>query len=230
MKNHLKRLAIPRTWTINRKENTFTVRPSPGPHSFELSLPLGVILRDFVKYARTIREAKKILNHNEVLVDGKRKKDHRLPVGLFDVLSFADIKKDFRILLDQKGRLVVKEISASEAKLKPCRIIGKKMLSKKLQVNLHDGKNILADDKFKGKVGDTVLVTLPENKIKELLELKKDSFVYVIYGKRSGDSGLLKEVQENNAVYLRDNQEIKTLKRYLFVLGDKKSKIDIKND
>ena len=227
MKNHLKRISSPKTWTLDRKKNTFTVRPNPGPHPLKYSLPLGILIRDVLGYSQTIREVKKLLHNKTVLVDGHRKKDHRLALGLFDVLSFPDLKENWRVLFDLKGRLVLKKIKADESQLKPCQIINKTRLSKNIQLNLHDGKNILAAPDFKGKVGDTVLISLPEQKIKEVWELKKDAFVYLTRGKRSGDSGSLQEIQENRAVYQKDKKDIKTLKKYLFVLGPKKPMIDI---
>ena len=59
MKRHLKRIAAPKKWAIDRKENTFITRSKPGAHTLDLSLPLGVIIRDFIKYTHTLREAKK---------------------------------------------------------------------------------------------------------------------------------------------------------------------------
>lgn len=224
--SHIKRLNTPKTWTINRKETKFSLRPKPGPHPMDLSLPLGIVLRDFLKYAQSVSEAKKILNNNQVLVDGKRRTDYRLPVGLFDVLSFPGIKKDYRMLLDRKGRLGLKEIDAKESNFKPCKITGKTVLPKnQLQLNLSDGRNILTDKKC--NVGDTVIITLPDQKIKEIFELKKDAFVFLIKGKHAGDSGLLQEVKNKRAVYQKDKQDIETLKKYLFALGDKKPVIDI---
>jgi small subunit ribosomal protein S4e len=224
--SHLKRLASPRNWMIKRKETKFTTRPKPGPHSIDSSLPLGIILRDILKFAHTTREAKKLLNNNPVLVDGKRKKDHRLPVGLFDILSFPDIQKKYRLLLDSKGRIALKEINFKESDIKPCKIIKKTILQKnKLQLNLFDGKNILTDKKC--KVGDTVVITLPDQKIKEILEVKKDAFIFLIKGRHAGDSGLLQEIKNNRIVYQKDKQAIETLKDYLFVLGDKKPIIDV---
>ncbi|MFH1682393.1 MAG: 30S ribosomal protein S4e [Candidatus Woesearchaeota archaeon] len=227
MKNHLKRLASPKNWMIDRKMNKFIVKPSPGPHPQEASLPLGVILRDFLKYTQTMREAKKLLNTNEVLVDGKRKRNPRLPVGMFDVLSIPTLKEHFRLLLDSKGRIAIKKIEEKESSVKPCKITGKKIVSGKMQLNLHDGKNILVEKDFKGKVGDTVLLSLPELKIKESFELKKGAFVFLTKGKRGGDSGVLQELKERQAVYQKDQQEIETLKKYLFVLGNKESSITI---
>ena len=142
MTNHLKRISAPKTWSINRKQYTYTIKPSPGPHSAKYSLPLGIILRDVLKYTQTLREAKKLLNNKTVLVDGKRKKDHRLALGLFDVLSFPDLKENWRVIYDLKGRIILNKIKAEESKLKPCKIINKTRLSKNIQLNLHDGKNI----------------------------------------------------------------------------------------
>lgn len=229
MKSHLKRLASPRTWPLRRKKRKacFISRPRPGPHSQEGSLPLGLLLRDFLSFAHTMQEAKKLLNNRPVLIDGERRKDSRLPVGLFDVLSFPETKENFRLLLDRKGRLALKAVKPAESSLKPCKIIGKTALPGRIQLNLHDGRNLLVDLNFPSKVGDTLLITLPDQKIKELLSLKKDAFVFLTKGKRAGDAGLLQEIKGELAIYQKDSQTIETLKEYLFVLGDKKPVIDI---
>lgn len=229
MKHHLKRLASPKSWLVGRKgKNKFISRPKAGGHALAVSLPLGVIIRDFLKYAGTMEEAKKLLNTQQVLVDGRRRKDHRLPAGLFDVISFPELKENFRLLLDRKGRVAIKKINPEESSLKPCRIVKRTALSKDLQLNLHDGRNISVDKTFPGKVGDTVLITLPEQKIKETLELAKEAFVFLAKGKRAGGAGLLQEIKGELAIYQKDNQAVTTLKKYLFVLGHKKPVIDIK--
>jgi len=227
MKNHLKRLTAPKTWTIDRKIRKFITRPQPGGHRLDSSLPLNVILRDFLKKAHTTKEAKKMLHHKQVLVDGKIKINPRLPVGLFDVISFPEIKSSFRILLDQKGRLIITQIDETENNIKPCKIIGKKLLSQKMQLNLHDGKNILVKKDFPIKVGDTVLITLPDLKIKETFPLQSSAFVFLTKGKCAGDSGILKEINDNQAIYQKGRQTIETLKKYLFVLGNQKAAIKI---
>lgn len=225
---HLKRLAAPRSWLIGRKKGVFVSKPKPGPHALEASLPLGMILRDSLKLGRTMREVKKLLNNQTVLVDGKRRKDHRFPVGLFDVLAFPELKENFRLLLDRKGRLALKKIEAKESSLKPGKIRGKTRLAKKIQLNLHDGRNLLVEPDFKGKVGDTVLIELPGQKVKGILELKEGAFVFLVRGKGKGDAGVLQEIKGERAIYQRDNQKIETLKKYLFVLGKQKPVIDIK--
>ena len=90
MKNHLKLIAAPKTWFVPRKTNVFTLRPSPGAHSLSYGMPLGLLLRDQLKVASTMGEARKIISNKEVLVDGVARTDHRFIVGLFDVLSSAE--------------------------------------------------------------------------------------------------------------------------------------------
>ena len=172
-----------------------------------------------------MREVKILLKNKTVLVDGKKREEYRLPVGLFDVISLPEIKENYRIVLDTKGNVSVKKIEPEEASIKPCKIVGKKTLKQKIQLNLHDGKNILVDKEFKCKIGDSVLITLPENKIKSLLELKKDAIVYLIKGKHGGDVGTLKEIKNQLATYQKEEKEIETSKDYLFVIGEKKSVI-----
>lgn len=226
MKNHLKRIASPRTWFVDRKANTFIVRPNPGAHSLENGLPLGVLLRDNLAVASTMGEVKKLLNNKEVLVDGKRRKDHSFMVGLFDVLSVPELKKYYRLTLDRKGRLQLVEISAHESSLKLGKVVGKTVVKNgKMQFNLHDGRNVLAD--VKANVGDTFVVTLPQASIKKVLPLKKGAKVFLTKGKHAGNIGLLKEIKGDEATYSVDNIDIETAKGYLFVVGENDAEIKL---
>ncbi len=119
-KNHLKKIATPRTWNINRKENTFVTKAKPGPHDKSLSCALSVFIKDIVGLAATTKNAKYILNEKTVLVNGKRRKDYRFPVGFMDVIYFKEIDKHYRIILNRKGKL-----DAIEAKKKDSHVLVK---------------------------------------------------------------------------------------------------------
>lgn len=226
MKNHLKRIASPRTWLINRKQNKFTVRPKPGAHSLEQGLALGIVVRDLLKLASTMTEVKKLLNDQEILVDGKRRKDNRFITGLFDVITIPVLKKSFRVLLDAKGRIIVKETLAEESLLKPCKIVGKTVLSKgKIQFNLHDGKNLIGE--YQAKVGDTLMLELPSLAVKEILVRDKGVAVFLTKGKNAGNHGFLKEIKNTEAILNLKGKEIETTKKYLFVVGKKESAITL---
>ncbi len=218
MKNHLKRIAAPRTWQLARKSATFTLRPFPGGHGFEMGLALGSVLRDHLHLTRTMNEVQKMLHANEVLVDGKRKKDRRTLVGLFDIIGIPKISKQFQVGLDSKGRLIVTEIDAKVASMKVCRVIGKTVLKGgKIQLNLYDGKNILT--KKDVKVGDSVVITLPQHEIQKVLPLKVGAKIFLTHGKHAGTSGTLKELDLKSARYeLEDGTSIETARRYLFVV------------
>lgn len=218
MKLHLKRISAPKTWILDRKRTTFILRPKPSGHAMENGLPLGIIIRDVLKLTKTLREVKKLLNNQEVLVDSKRKKDSRCHLGLFDILSFPSLKKSYHLIFDIKGRVILREIPTSNQKT--CKVVGKTILpKKKIQLHLHDGKNILCDKEI--KVGDSVILSLPDLKVKEVLNLKPGVLIYLIKGKYQGDHGKLKEIRDNEAIYTRDGKEIETSKRYLFVIQDK---------
>lgn len=228
MKNHLKRISAPKTWLINRKENTFILRPNPGSHSLDTGMPLGVVMRDLLNLASTMDEVKKILSNNNIAVDGKRRKDHRYLVGLFDVLSFPETKKYYRMSIDEKGRIIIIEIDEKESKLKLCKVVGKNAISGgKLQFHLHDGKNILSTQK--AKVGDSLLISLPTLEVKEVMALQAGAEVILTKGNHGGDIGKLKEIKSKEAVYVSSTgKEIDTYKDYLFVLGKKESAITLR--
>jgi len=226
MKNHLKLIAAPKTWFVRRKTKVFTLRPNPGAHSLEYGMPLGLLLRDELKLASTMGEARKIANSKDVLIDGVARADHRFIVGLFDVLSVPKLKKQYRMLLDKKGRLRLAEIDAKESSVKLAKVVGKTALKGgKIQFNLHDGRNIVSD--AKAQVGDTFLVNLPDVKVAKILPAKKGAKVFLIKGKHAGDVGTLKEIKGVEATYTLDGADIDTAKAYIFVVGDKETEINL---
>ena len=226
-KNHLKRLAAPKTWNVKRKGLNFITKQMPGPHGLETGMPISVLLKEVLNYARNTREVNKILNTNPIKVDGKVRKDFRFPVGLFDTIEFTSINEYFRVILNRKGKLDLIKIKKDEVSLKPCKIIGKTNVGGKLQLNLFDGKNILADSNSY-KVGDTLLLLLPEQKISKHLKLGKKSTIFLIGGKHIGEIGNVEDIVEDKIIY-KDQKGglIETSKKYAFVVGENKSTIEL---
>ena len=225
-KKHLKRLNTPTTWNIKRKENKYIKRPYPGAHSFNDGMPLSIFLKDLLNFAKTNKEVKNILNKQEVLIDGIKRKDSKFIVGLMDVISLPYLKENFRVILNKKGKLDIIKINESESKLKICKIIGKSVCEGKLQINLFDGRNILAEKKD-CKVGDSVLVELPELKIKEIIKLENGSMVLIVDGKKSGKIAVIEDIKDNIMKCRDDEGSFETSKAYAFAIGTDKSLIKI---
>lgn len=226
-KDHFKRLAAPKTWQIMRKESKFITKPVPGPHSLEVGIPLSALLKEFLNYDASMREIKKILNFNDIKIDGKIVKNSRFPIGIFDLIEISNINTYLRVILNRKGKIELVKINKEEASLKPCKIIGKTMVKGKLQLNLYDGKNILVDDNSY-KVGDTVLLSLPEQKITKHLKLSKKSTIALTGGKHIGELGIVEDIIEDKIIYKNMNGDlVETSKKYAFVVGDIKSSITL---
>ena len=141
-RKHLKRYKAPKTWPIHPKEDTWTVKPSAGAHSIDDALPLTLVIRDILGLADNSREAKRIINSGNVLVDGRVVKDYKFPVGFMDIIEIPKTGEIYRVLLDNKGRLQLKEIDNGDSKL--CQVVNKTTIKGgKTQLNLHDAKNKL---------------------------------------------------------------------------------------
>ena len=194
-KDHLKRLAAPKTWHIKRKGIKFITKPVPGPHSLGKSILLNVLLKEVLKYADTTREVKKILQSNEIKIDGTVRKDFRFSVGIFDTIEFTTINEYFRVILNKKGKMDLVKINKEETLVKPCKITGKTMVRGKLQLNLFDGRNISVDSNAY-KVGDTILLSLPDQKITKHIKLDKKSTIFLTGGKHTGEIGNVEDVVE----------------------------------
>jgi len=218
-KKHLKVLAAPKTWPLKRKSSgKFITKPNPG-QKLEFSLPMNFVIRNLLSYASSSSETKNLLSHNHVMVNGVRRKELKFSIGLFDTLSVQETKSFFRIVINSKGKLDVSKISEDESKIKPCRIIGKTFLSgKKIQVNLYDGRNILIGNNDY-KVGDTLIISIPENSVKKHLKFEKNAKVFLVGGRHIGETGIIEDIRQNRIIYKNDKEEgLETLKKYAFVI------------
>ncbi|MBT4376351.1 hypothetical protein HOD29_03170 [archaeon] len=187
MKMHLKRQKVPKTWPIPRKGTAFVVRfNSKG-------IPVLVVLRDILNLAQNRREVKKALNQKHVLLNGKPVIDEKKSLELLDILNIVPSKKNYRLGLSQYGKYELTEVSEKDASKKNSKVIGKKILkSKKVQLNLGDGRNYISD--LKCKVNDSVIVNLQKNKLEKVLPLKDKSNILVIGGKHSGYKGEISKI------------------------------------
>lgn len=222
MSEHLKSYFAPKSWKVKKKYVKFVSKPNPGPHNIGMSLPLNVIIRDILGYAKSLKEVKFILKNKNVAVDGIRRRDSRFPVGLFDVLSFNETNEYFRVILDTKGKIELVNIDKQESSHKICKIIGKTAIRGKVQLNLNDGRNVVTDDP-QYKVGDAVLLALNgKAKIKEKISLDKGVMIYLTDGKHIGEIGKVVDIIGNRILYKTNEAVIETLKDAAFPVGKDK--------
>lgn len=227
--SYMKRLTVPRSWSIEKKANVWTTKPNPGPHSLDLSIPISTVLRDYLKICDKVKEAKKIVNDGLVQVDGRIVREHKWGVGLMDVFSIPSTKTYFRIILDKNGKLRFNPIKKTEAGWKLRRVEGKTTVrGGKTQVNFHDGANLIYDKKC--KVGDVFQIEIPSGKVKKVLEMKEGVHSYITGG---SNVGRITKIKENKKIRGSKVDEVicdgfETVKPYVFVVGDtKKSLITI---
>jgi len=242
-KRHLKRKPAPAFWPIHRKEAVWTVKPNPGPHPTERSLPLTLVLREILNVARTRGEVKAILSHNNVTVDGNVEKEELFPTGLMDVISITGLERWYRVLPSEKG-LTLHSMQKDEAGFKLCRIEDKSILrGGNVQLNLHDGRNIMIKVKDAGKpeedvfdTMDTVKIGLPDQEILGHFKLVEGAPALIVDGKNIGKHGKIvalerREVRKrkNALVTIEDvkGNRFQTTAEYVFVIGDTKPHISL---
>ena len=225
----------PTFWPIHRKEEVWAVRTSPGPHGLIISTPLMVVVRDFLGYAETAKEARTLIKQAKVLVDGKVRRDERYSVGLMDVVELPDADKSFRILPEHGGRFVLHPISGEETGFKLCKIVGKTTVKGgKTQLNLHDGRNLLLQDGGETYgVKDTVKLSIPDQEITDHIEYKPGVRAIITGGKSQGEYGILMGSgsepggKRTATVRNQENEDVRTLAKYIFVVGTEKPVISL---
>jgi len=232
MSKHLKSLNAPRSTKIKRKQKTWTVKASPGPHPISKSIPLGLILRDYLKFVDTLDEAKTVISNGDILVDGDKRKSHKFPCGLMDIISIPKMKKDYRILFNKLGKLVLVPIDSKSASWKLYRIENKTYVKgKKLQLNFHDGSNRLVK-KDEYKTGDVLKIELKDKKISDTFKFEKGTTSMIIGGSHIGEVANIKDIEiisssKPNLAKLKGKNEFSTVQDYVFPIGKDKPAIEL---
>jgi len=106
-KQHLKRLNAPKSWRLSKMGGIFAPNPTRGPYNARDCLPLLVLIRNFLRYAKSATEAKIIIQRGHILVNGKPRTCPRYPVGLMDVVFIPLLSRVCRLIYNADGRWVL---------------------------------------------------------------------------------------------------------------------------
>jgi small subunit ribosomal protein S4e len=218
VKRHLKRINAPKTWKIQRRGIKFTTKTNPGGASAQLTMPVANVLKYELKVANSVKEVKHLVSTGEVLVNGKKISDYRNPVCFTDVISLPKANKNFRMIIGTDGILRFIPVSKEEASLKVVKIIGKTMVNGKVQLNLLDGRNVFFE-KHHYKVKDSLLITIPDQLVKEHLTFEKGALVLLYKGKHIGKIGKIQEIKGNSIFVKTKTEDFETSTDYALVIG-----------
>ncbi len=195
-KGETKCLKITNTNAISGVDKTrrFTYKQKAGKHTKKTSISIGYILKDLLNIADNNREIKYIIDNRYIVVDKKLVKDHKLPVGLFDIIEIPKMDKYYKVDYAVNGAYVLKEITKEETKYKICKIVAKKLVEKgSAQLVTNDGRTIITTNlAYKPKA--SIKLDLEENTIQEYYPLEKGRDIFVIGGKHIGLSAKIEDI------------------------------------
>ncbi len=195
----LKRQMAPLFWGITRKDKRFVITVKPGGHKKNASIPTAVLIRDTLKLANTLREAKSVIYGGKVKVDGVTRKSLHHGVGLMDVVEFDGVSDVYRLVPKDLEVLKPIKINSSEKTKKMLKVTSKVTVKgKKTQLGFHDGRILVSDAKV--NVGDTCIVQIPETKILDIIKLEKSAQVVVTSGVNVGKMGKVNEIKPGTFV------------------------------
>ncbi len=193
---HLKRQLASTKLPIPRKGTKFVVR---ALSDIENSVPVLIAIRDMLKLARTTKEVKKMLNDNLIKLNGRVVKNYREGIRLFNIFEAG---KSYVLTLLPTGRFFLEE---SKDKKRLCKVINKIVLKNgRIQLNLHDGSNIITNDKI--SVGDSVYLDF-EGKLLKYLTMEKGKDIFVFSGKYIGLKGKIESMEKNKLEINLENEK-----------------------
>ncbi len=219
-KKHLKRIAAPATWMVDRKERKFIAMPK-GSFKMAMGMPLVTVLKDVLKLVTTRKEGKRVLNSKEILVNGARRKDEKFMIGLMDVLTIKDIGKSYRMLLDRKNILRLVPVTEGEASVRLGKVTGKRSVRKgRIQLSLHDGRSLLGLAAH--STGDTVVLALPKGDVTQHFRLESGCQAYLTGGSNVGRTGVVDSISNDKVTIKIGDDVVEAAKRFVFVIGKDK--------
>ncbi|WP_181692357.1 30S ribosomal protein S4e [Natronomonas sp. LN261] len=228
MTKHQKRLAVPKSWPVERKEETYTTKAAAGPHG-EAGVPLLIVLRDVLGYVDSKKEARYALGQDSVLVNGKAISDERQPIGMFDILAFREREEYYRVFPDEGGRLSLTPIDAESAGSKLGKIVGKTQVpGGDTQLALHDGETLLVEDATAYDGNDSIVVSNDNEEIVAHFGYEEGALVTAVSGAHAGRIGTVDEIQvtpgssQNNVLIEARGGEgrFETVEEYVVVIDE----------
>ncbi|XP_012859316.2 40S ribosomal protein S4, X isoform-like [Echinops telfairi] len=224
-KKHLKRVAAPKRWMLDKLTGVFAPRPSTGLHKLRECLPLIIFLRNRLKYALTGDEVKKICMQRFIKIDGKVRTDTTYPAGFMDVIAVDKTGENFHPIYGTKGHFAVHRITPEKAKYKLCKVrkifVGTKGIP---HLVTHDARTIHYPDPLI-KVNDTVQIDLETGKMTDSIQFDTGNMCMVTGGANLGRIGVITNREKHpgsfDVVHVKDanGNSFATLLSNIFVIG-----------
>ena len=193
---HLKRQKASTKLPIPRKGTKFIAR---ALSHIDNSVPVVIAVRDMLKLAKNTEEVKKMIQNKLLKINGRFVKDYRHSIKLFNIFEAG---KSYFLTILPTRKFAFEE--TKDKNLRLCKMINKKILKDGIiQLNLHDGSNVISKDKI--PVGDSVYLDF-EGKIKKHVSLEKGKKIMIITGKYLGLRGNIESLKENKLIISLDDK------------------------
>lgn len=194
---HLKRQKAAIKLPIPRKGTKYIARALSHTST---SVPVVIAVRNMLKLARTSGEVKKMINQKLLKINSRPVKDLRESIQLFNIFEAG---KTYTLTLLPTGKFFFEE--AKDPAIRLCKIINKTLIKKnKIQLNLHDGSNVISDEKV--SIGDSLFLD-SQGKIKKHLLLQKEKPILIISGKYIGLKGKILSLDGKTITLHLSNKE-----------------------
>lgn len=205
---HQTRQAMSTLLPLPRKGTKYVVRAASNQKS---GVPVLIAVRDMLHLAATAREVKAMIHHKALKHNGRLVRDMHESIALFGQLE-AD--KSYRLSLLPTGKFSFGELQKPEDKL--CKVVGKRLVAGgEIQLNLHDGTNVLTKDAAIG-IGDSLRLD-EKNKVRKHIPLEKGREVFVTSGKHHGTVAKVVAVTDGKVIVTYGGGQATLAKGAVFV-------------
>ncbi len=216
---HIKSLAAPKYFGIERKRYVYVAKPTPGRHSLQKSIAANLLIK-ILGHAKTTYESDKIIKSGKMSIDKKVIKDPHYAIGFNDIVKFEGLES-YIISTDKKGK--IKPMEYKEEYPKVSKVVGKYKEKKgKIMLRLHNNRIIEGNNSI--KINDSI--TTEDNRIKNVIKLQEGKNCFVITGVHVGKSGRIAFIKEGTrkagisiGIETEKNEKFETIAKNIIVIG-----------
>jgi len=216
---HIKSLAAPKYFGIEKKKHKYVAKPTAGRHTLNKSIAANLLIK-IIGLAETTSESSKIIKNGKMSVNDKIIKDTHYPIGFNDVIKFEG-SNSYIISIDRRAK--VKPIEYKEGSPRVLKVVGKYKTEKGIvMLRLHSNRIIEGDNSI--KVNDSV--TTSNNKITTIIKMQEGKKCFVINGVHVGKSGKIISIKQGTrksdtliGIETEQNNKFETITKNIIVIG-----------
>merc|ERR1712185_126529 len=196
-KKQLKRISSFHQKRFDKLSGIYISKIKQGNHSKIKSISLFQLVKGFLKFSGNHKQVKRLIKSGFFYVNKKKCEQIGFPIGLMDNITIPKIKKNYKLFVSRKGQLKLFKTSFWENDLKLSKISSISSINRHCRLITTEDKHTIRYSYRDVKIDDSILFTLTDNKVVQIIHCKIGALVIITNGSNKGQIGKIFKITNN---------------------------------